>query len=81
MGKSSGEADASSRIPRDMVINHETMKSFIANAVTKSNAMAEAYVGSVVSINKSAPVVITPSISRQKLVEEQSNDPRMGETR
>ena len=39
-----GEADALSRIPWNRVINQETIKSLIANAVIKSNAVVEAYV-------------------------------------
>ena len=36
-----------------------------------SDAVVEACVGSAVTIDKSAPVFLTPSISRQKWVEEQ----------
>ena len=42
-------------------------------------AMVEAYVVSVVTNDKSAPVFPIPSISRQKWVEEQSIDPNIGE--
>ena len=62
-----------SRIPWDRVINQATVQSPIANEVTKPNAVVEAYVGSAATVNKSAPA-IPLSISRQKWVEEQSND-------
>ena len=48
------------------VINQETVKSLTANAVTKSNAVIEAYVGRAVTIDKSTYVLPTLSISRQK---------------
>ena len=67
------------RILQDRVVNQETVKSLIANLVTKSNAVVKAYVGSAVTVNKSAPVIPTTSISRQQCAEEQSNDPNIGE--
>ena len=76
---SNGDADALSRISWDRVITEETVKSPIVNLVTQSNAVVEAYVGSVVTINKSAPVVKTPNNSKKKWVEEQTNDSNIGE--
>ena len=77
--KSNIDADALSRMPQDRVINQETVGSLIANAVTKYNAVVEAHVGSAVTVDNSAPVLSTPSISRQKGAEEQSNDPNIDE--
>ena len=43
--------------------------------------MDEAYMGSAVTIDKYAPVFTTSNTSRQKWVEEQSNDPNIGEVK
>ena len=53
----------------------------LANAVTKSNFEGEAYVQSAMTIHTPAPVIPKPSISRQKWVEEQPNDPNIGEVK
>ena len=68
-----------SRIPWHRPIDKETVKPLIANVVIKSNAVVEAYVVIAVTINKSASVIPTPSIYRQKGVEEQLNNPNAGE--
>ena len=55
-----------SRISWVKVIIRRLVKSLIANAVTKSNTVIEAYVGSAVTIDNSTSVLPTPSISKQK---------------
>ena len=45
------EADALSRIPLDREVNQDTVKSIMANAITKSNILVEAYAGSTLTIN------------------------------
>ena len=64
--KSNVETDALSRLPWDMIINQETVKSLMENAVTKPNVTVEACAGRAVTINKSASVFPIPRISRQK---------------
>ena len=70
-----------SRIPWDRVIIQETVKSLMANKVTKSNTVVEVYVGSAMTIDKFAPMVTAPHICRQKWVEEQYYGPNIGEIR
>ena len=53
--------------------------SLISNVVTKLKAVIEAHMGNAVTFSNSAPVIPLPSISRQKWVEDQSNDPNIGE--